>query len=161
MQPQKEKSGLSLPIKINTVGKLRRHHERSKAEGGRLTGLCPVEGALKPRQLPGQSTNRPGGKWTVRMEGSRIVFPALEKRSSEIWMQSEPCCPRIIMGTPLRKQSSERSVPTSERRAVKRAPNIAIPSCGPSRLACRPQAFLAFSRAQGIGFPGPARVQPM
>ena len=39
-------------------------------------------------------------------------------------MQSEPCWPRIIMGTPLRKQSSERSVPTlrEAQRAVKRAP---------------------------------------
>jgi hypothetical protein len=31
---------------------------------------------------------------------------------AEAWMQSEPCCPRIIMGTPLRRQSCERSVPT-------------------------------------------------
>jgi hypothetical protein len=46
------------------------------------------------------------------MEGSRIVFPALEKRSREIRMQSEPGWPQIIMGTPLRRQSSERSVPT-------------------------------------------------
>jgi hypothetical protein len=28
---------------------------------------------------PGQSAARAGGEWTVRMEGSRIVFPALEK----------------------------------------------------------------------------------
>ena len=55
------------------------------------------------------------------MEGSRIVFPALEKRSREVWMQSEPCCPRIIMGTPLRRQSNERSVPThpSESKAAR------------------------------------------
>ena len=38
-----------------------------------------------------------GGEWTVRMEGSRIVFPALEKRSREVGMQSEPGWPRIIL----------------------------------------------------------------
>ena len=31
------------------------------------------------------------------MEGSRIVFPALEKRSREVWMQSEPRRPQIIL----------------------------------------------------------------
>ena len=38
-----------------------------------------------------------GGVWTVRVEGSRIVFPALEKRSREVGMQSEPGWPRIIL----------------------------------------------------------------
>ena len=43
------------------------------------------------------------------MEGSRIVFPALEKRSREIWMQSELGCPRIIHGDtpPKAKQREE------------------------------------------------------
>jgi len=45
-----------------------------------------------------------------------------------MWMQSEPCCPRIILSY-------------IRGRAVKRAPQIAIPSCGPSGPACRPQAF--------------------
>jgi hypothetical protein len=31
------------------------------------------------------------------MEGSRIVFPVLEKRSREVWMQSEPRRPQIIL----------------------------------------------------------------
>jgi hypothetical protein len=38
-----------------------------------------------------------GGEWTVRVEGSRIVFPALEKRSCEVGMQPEPGWPRIIL----------------------------------------------------------------
>ena len=49
-----------------------------------------------------------GDCWTVRMEGSRIVFPLLGKRSREIWivfrnyrktigMQSEQGRPRIVL----------------------------------------------------------------
>ena len=43
------------------------------------------------------------------MEGSRIVFPALEKRSREIRMQSEPGWPQIIDGDtpPKAKQREE------------------------------------------------------
>jgi hypothetical protein len=73
--------------------------------------------AGEPIQQPVRSANpgiglhwfNSGGLWTVRMEGSRIVFPALEKRSCEVWMQCEPYCPRIILGDtpPKAKQREE------------------------------------------------------
>ena len=44
-------------------------------------------------------------------------------------MQSEPGWPRIILAY-------------IRGRAVKRAPKIAIPSCGPAGPACRPEAFV-------------------
>ncbi len=58
-------------------------------------------------------------------------------------MQSEAGLPRIIMGTPLRKQSSERSVPTSERRAVKRAPKYrdSFIRTGPACMSTRSLTF--------------------
>ena len=55
---------------------------------GWLRRLMPVEGA----------TRAPIIAWTVRMEGSRIVFSALGKNDrDEIRMQSEPCLPRTIL----------------------------------------------------------------
>jgi hypothetical protein len=42
----------------------------------------PVEGATRAQIIAagiGDYCFNSGGKWTVRVEGSRIVFPALEK----------------------------------------------------------------------------------
>ncbi len=50
-----------------------------------------------------------------RLEGSRIVFPALEKRSREVWMQSEPRRPDGEWGHPSRCYCFRRSVPTRRR----------------------------------------------
>jgi hypothetical protein len=121
----------------------RRQDERSECEGGGSPGLCPVEGALEPRHLPGQSTTRPGGEWTVRMEGSRIVFPALEKRSCEVGMQSEPGWPRIIHGDTPPKAKQREECPHIRGRPAKRAPQIAIPSCGPAGLHVYPKTSLS------------------
>ena len=60
----------------------------------------PVEGATRAPIIAagiGDHWFNSGGEWTVRVEGSRIVFPALEKRSCEVGMQSEPGWPRIIL----------------------------------------------------------------
>jgi len=49
---------------------------------GRLRRLMPVEGATRAPIIAagiGSYWFDSGGEWTVRMEGSRIVFPALEK----------------------------------------------------------------------------------
>ena len=109
---------------------------RRKAHTKTTSSFQNLEAALPPGIPAGRRSSSPqgplhagigdhwfnsGGEWTVRMEGSRIVFPPWKKRSREVWMQSEPRWPRIIMGTPLRKQSNERSVPThpSESKATR------------------------------------------
>jgi hypothetical protein len=71
-----------------SADRLRRHHERSEA-GGRLAGLCPVEGALEP------------GSCRV----GRLIDPAANGRCAwrdrEVWMQSEPRRPQANGDTPL------------------------------------------------------------
>jgi hypothetical protein len=61
------------------------------------------------------------------MEGSRIVFPALEKRSCEVGMQSEPGWPRIILDVYPRPPGEEGA---PDRDSFRRT----------GRLACLPQA---------------------
>ena len=59
--------------------------------------------------LPGVSAHVPipPARMDERMEGSRIVFPTLEKRSSEVWMPSEPGWPEIILHVYRRPPSEE------------------------------------------------------
>jgi len=70
-------------------------------------------------------------------------IPAANGRSAwrdrEVWMHSEPRRPQIILSY-------------IEGHVVKSAPQITIPSCGPARLACLPEAF---SFARGSALPSP------
>ena len=72
------------------------------------------------------SISAANGRPAWRDQGS--FFPPWKKRSREVWMQSEPRRPQIILSY-------------IGGHVVKRAPNIAIPSCGPAGPACLPQAL--------------------
>ncbi len=83
------------------------------------------------------------------MEGSRIVFPILEKRSREIpsfFGNDRKTMPRIVFPA-VGKTTGMQSEPRRPEiilsyiggHVVKRAPKVTIPPCGPAVPACLPE----------------------
>jgi hypothetical protein len=56
-------------------------------------------------------------------------------------MQSEPRRPQIIHGDTPPKAKQREECPHIGGHVVKRAPKVAIPSCGPAGPACLPEAL--------------------